>query len=75
MNFIEAAKISDAVRRKDCPRHVGSSGNGWISARFAFNQGKNIAVIYGLDYKQIVLLTWDDLMADDWEAYIAMEKL
>lgn len=66
MTFIEAAKISNNVRRKGLAKHSGSSGNGWIDARYAFDQGRNRIVLPG--FQTTWLLTWHDLMADDWEA-------
>jgi hypothetical protein len=66
VNFIEAAKISNYIRRKGLAKHSGSSGNGWINARFAFEQGRNTPLATGYEMQR--LLSWEDLMADDWEA-------
>lgn len=65
MTFIEAAKKSPHVRRP-IAKHLGCHGDGWIDARVAFEQGRNQIASY---YTPITwLLTWDDLMAKDWQA-------
>lgn len=66
MNFIKAAKKSNIVRRKDLIKHIGSDGKGWIDARYAFDQYRAVSWLHDIG-RPFPLLTWIDLMADDWE--------
>lgn len=68
MTFIEAAKLSPHVRRKNCAKHADSDGQGWIDARHAFEQGRGFT--FQIHSRMTRLLTWKDLMADDWEAKV-----
>lgn len=72
MTFIEAARKSNIVRRP-IAKHLGANKDGWIDAQFAFNQGRNSTYSIGGNYTQSTLLTWEDLMADDWE-YLVDKK-
>ena len=67
MTFIEAAKKSLYVRRP-ISKHMGSSKNGWIDARWAFEHERRPGPLADYSSLGISLLTWEDLMADDWEA-------
>lgn len=65
MTFLEAVKKSQIVRRPIL-KHLGSNGNGWIDARYAFDQGRGMQPPFQIIY----LLEWNDLIATDWEAKV-----
>lgn len=68
MTLPEALKISDIVRRKDKPSHVGSNGDGWVHIEMLLGQSWAAAGSNRLDAYSGIALTKEDLLADDWEA-------
>ena len=62
MNLIEALRTARPLRRP-INKHLGSGGNGWLDPALIIDQ------LSGAPH-QIALLTWDDIVADDWEVRI-----
>lgn len=60
MNMIDAMKTGKPIRRKGCPRHVGSGGDGWICSRWLFGLLVEI-------YRLTGMVKRDDILAEDWE--------
>jgi len=64
MTIIEALNQADFIRRKNCIRHCGVHGDGWVSISMLFSERRG----YELDP---LILTKEDILADDWEAQSA----
>ncbi len=67
MTITEALKISDIVRRKDKPSHVGSNGDGWVHIDMLLGQCWASSAPNRLDAYNFLALQKEDLLADDWE--------
>lgn len=65
MTLPQALRLSDYIRRKNKPSHVGSHGNGWVDIEILLGTSNRETPFI---YLSSLCLTKEDILADDWEA-------